>query len=81
VTEADDRRDDIQNALLAGAQDYLIKPVIPDELRKSASLLISAACETSFEARQVEVAAVLEELAIRQMENARRLERVINFSA
>ena len=67
--------DEIQDALRAGAQDYLVKPVIPDELRRSASLLISAACETAFDARRAEVAAILEDLTNRQMENAERLEK------
>jgi DNA-binding response OmpR family regulator len=67
--------DDIQGALRAGAQDYLVKPVSPKELRQAVSLLISAACETAIEARRAEVAAILEELAIRQMENAERLEK------
>jgi DNA-binding response OmpR family regulator len=67
--------DDIQDALRAGAQDYLVKPVIPNELRQAVSLLISAACETAFEARRAEVAAILEELAIRKMENTERLEK------
>src|SRR5262249_15018375 len=65
---------DIQEALRAGAQDYIVKPVTPDELRRAASLLISSASETAIEARRVELAAILEELAIRQMENAGRLE-------
>jgi DNA-binding response OmpR family regulator len=66
---------DIEDALRAGAQDYLIKPVIPDELRQAASRLISAARETAFEARRAESAAILEELAIRQTQNAERLEK------
>jgi DNA-binding response OmpR family regulator len=65
---------DIQDALRAGAQDYLVKPVIPNELRRAVSRLISAARETAFEARRATIAAIREELAIRQMENAGRLE-------
>jgi DNA-binding response OmpR family regulator len=61
---------DIENALRAGVQDYLVKPVIPDELMQAVSRLISAASETVFEARRAEVAAIREELAIRHMENA-----------
>jgi DNA-binding response OmpR family regulator len=34
---------DIEDALRAGAQDYLVKPVIPDELRQAVARLISAA--------------------------------------
>ena len=66
---------DIQDALRAGAQDYLVKPVIPNELRQAASLLISAACETAFEARRAETAAIREELAIRRAENVERIDR------
>ena len=61
---------DIEDALRAGAQDYLVRPVIPDELMQAVSRLISAAGETVFEARRAEVAAIREELAIRHMENA-----------
>jgi DNA-binding response OmpR family regulator len=61
---------DIEDALRAGAQDYLVKPVIPGELMQAVSRLISAAGETVFEARRAEVAAIREELAIRHMENA-----------
>src|SRR5262249_4992384 len=66
---------DIQGALRAGAQDYLVKPVIPDELRQAASLLISAACETAFEARRAETAALREGLAIQRTENVEWMER------
>jgi len=61
---------DIEDALRAGAQDYLVKPVIPEELMQAVSRLISAAGETVFEARRAEIAAIREELAIRHMENA-----------
>jgi DNA-binding response OmpR family regulator len=61
--------------LRAGAQDYLVKPIIPDELRQAVARLISAASETVFEARRAERAAIREELAIRQTENAERIER------
>jgi DNA-binding response OmpR family regulator len=66
---------DIEDALRAGAQDYLVKPVIPDELRQAVARLISAASETVFDARRAERAAIREELAIRQTENAERIER------
>ena len=66
---------DIEDALRAGAQDYLIKPVIPDELRQAVARLISVAPETAFEARQVEIAAIRNELAIRHTENIERIER------
>jgi CheY-like chemotaxis protein len=42
---------DIEDALRAGAQDYLIKPVIPDELKQAVARLISVPHETAFEAR------------------------------
>jgi DNA-binding response OmpR family regulator len=66
---------DIEDALRAGAQDYLIKPVIPDELRQAVARLISVAPETAFEARRVEITAIREELAIRRTENIEQIER------
>jgi len=66
---------DILDALRAGAQDYLLKPVIPDELMQAVSRMISAAGETVFEARRAESAAIREELAIRQTENIERIRR------
>ena len=38
---------DIEEALRAGAQDYLVKPVIPDELMRAVAQLISAPRETA----------------------------------
>ena len=38
---------DIQEGLRAGAQVYLVKPVIPDELRQAVAQLISASRETA----------------------------------
>ena len=38
---------DIQEGLRAGAQAYLVKPVIPDELRQAVAQLISAPRETA----------------------------------
>jgi DNA-binding response OmpR family regulator len=66
---------DIQDALRAGAQDYLVKPIIPDELMQAVSRLISATGEKFFDARRAECAAIREELAIRQTENVERIER------
>ena len=66
---------DIEDALRGGAQDYLVKPIIPDEIMQAVSRLISTAGETVFEARRAEVAAIREELAIRHMENAGLLEK------
>jgi DNA-binding response OmpR family regulator len=65
---------DIREAIRAGAQSYLVKPALPDELRLAVAQLISGARETAFEARQAEIAAIREELAIRQMVIAKRLE-------
>ena len=60
---------DIEEALRAGAQDYLVKPVISDELRQAVSRLISAARDAAFEARRAEFAAIREELDIRRTES------------
>ncbi len=60
---------DIEEALRAGAQDYLVKPVISDELRQAVSRLISAARDAAFEARRAEFADIREELAIRRTES------------
>jgi len=60
---------DIEAALRAGAQDYIVTPVIPEELMQAVSLLISVPPETAFEARRAESAAIREELAIRRTEN------------
>ena len=38
---------DVQEGLLAGAQAYLVKPVIPGELRQAVARLISVPRETS----------------------------------
>jgi DNA-binding response OmpR family regulator len=65
---------DIEDALRAGAQDYLIKPVNPDELMQAASRQISAASERAFEARLAEIAVIREELAIQRAANAERIE-------
>jgi DNA-binding response OmpR family regulator len=46
---------DIQSALHAGAQGYLVKPVSFDELQKAVRRLISAAGERDFEARRSEM--------------------------
>jgi YesN/AraC family two-component response regulator len=56
-------------------QDYLIKPVNPDELKQAVARLISVAPETAFEARRVEITAIREELAIRRTENIEQIER------
>jgi len=66
---------DIREAIRAGARDYLVKPVIPDELRQAVARLISVPPETAIEARRAESAAIREELAIRHMENVERIEK------
>ena len=66
---------DIREAMRAGAQEYLIKPVIPDTFKQAVARLLSSTHEKAFEARRAEIAAVREELAIRQAENAERLEK------
>src|SRR5262245_1635260 len=66
---------DIREAFHAGASDYLVKPVLPDELRQAVAQLLSVPPVTAFEARRAESAAVREELAIRQTENIERIER------
>ena len=66
---------DLQDAFSAGAQAYLIKPVSFDELTHAVARLTSVQPETAFEARRAELAAILEELAIRQAANAERVEK------
>jgi DNA-binding response OmpR family regulator len=66
---------DIREAIRAGARDYLVKPVIPDDLRQAVARLISVPAETAIESRRAESAAIREELAIRQKENVERIER------
>jgi len=66
---------DMREAMRAGAQKYLIKPDRFDELKRAVARLLSVALGTAFEARQAEVAAIREEMAIRQMENASRAEK------
>jgi DNA-binding response OmpR family regulator len=64
---------DIREAMRSGAEEYLVKPVFPDEFRQAVARLLSSTHEKIFEARMAEIAAVREELAIRQTENAERL--------
>jgi len=66
---------DLLAAYSAGAQAYLIKPVSSDEITQAVARLTSVPPETAFEARRAESAAILEELAIRQAENAERVEK------
>ncbi len=38
---------DVEEAIRAGAQDYLVKPIIPNELRQAVAQLLSAQHETA----------------------------------
>jgi DNA-binding response OmpR family regulator len=67
---------DKQAAFSAGAQAYLVKPVRFDELMRAVARLTSIPTETAFEARRAELAAILEELNIRQAANAEGLIRL-----
>jgi len=66
---------DLQAAYSAGAQEYFVKPVSFNELTRAVSRLISTASEAAFEARRAEIAAILDELAFRRMEDAERREK------
>ena len=66
---------DLQAAFSAGAQEYFVKPVSFADLTEAVSRLISTASEAAFEARRAEIGAILEELAIRKIENAAKLEK------
>jgi len=66
---------DIQEALSAGAQAYLTKPVSFDDLEQAVSRLTSDVGQREFESRMAELTAIREELTIRQMENAERAEK------
>src|SRR5215475_4406194 len=66
---------DLLAAYSAGAQAYLVKPVSSDEITQVVARLTSVPPETAFEARRAEIAAILEELAIRQAENAERVKK------
>ena len=66
---------DLQAAFIAGAQAYLIKPISSDELTQVVARLTSVPPETAFEAQRAESAAIREELAIQQAENAERVEK------
>jgi DNA-binding response OmpR family regulator len=66
---------DKQAAFRARAQAYLVKPVRFDELTRAVARLTSVPPETAFEARRAELAAILEELTIRQAANAERVDK------
>jgi DNA-binding response OmpR family regulator len=64
---------DIREALRAGAQEYLVKPVSYDELNQAVEQLTFISCEREFEARLAEITAIREELTIRQAADAERI--------
>jgi DNA-binding response OmpR family regulator len=66
---------DKQAAYSAGAQAYLTKPVGFDELKMAVGRLTSVPPETVFETRLAEITAIREELAVRQAQNAARVEK------
>jgi len=66
---------DIREAMLAGAQEYLVKPVSFDELYQAVTQQVSAARKRDFEARLAEITAIQEELATRQREYAERIKK------
>ena len=66
---------EIREAVRAGAQEYLVKPVSSDDLKQAVAQLTFIAGERDFEALVAEFAAVREELAIRKAENAERIKR------
>jgi DNA-binding response OmpR family regulator len=63
---------DAQEALTAGANIYITKPIAPDELERAVTQLTIAASAMALEARQDELAAIREEM--RSREDAHRLE-------
>jgi DNA-binding response OmpR family regulator len=63
---------DAQEALTAGANIYITKPIAPDELERAVTQLTLAASAMSLEARQAELAVIREE--IRSREDALRIE-------
>jgi len=67
---------DIQEAICAGAQNYLTKPVRGDELQRAVGRLTAAADRRNFEARRAERAAILEEMAVRQAELREKSEKI-----
>ena len=66
---------DLQAAFSAGAQAYLAKPVKFDDLTQAVAQLTSVTPQAAYEARRLEIAAIREELAIRQAEIAELMEK------
>jgi|SRR5262245_32066477 len=65
---------DAREAMRAGAQAYLTKPVNAYELNRAIAQLVADVGEKVVEARRAELVAIQEELGIRQMGNAHRME-------
>src|SRR5215475_13518773 len=65
---------DIEVALRSGAQAYLVKPVLPDDLNEAVERLTSPVGERDTAAWQAEIAAIREEFAIQNMESSTRFE-------
>jgi DNA-binding response OmpR family regulator len=65
---------DIQEALRSGAQAYLVKPVIPNDLERAVTRLTSPVSESDSEAWRAEIATIREELAIHYKEQVERME-------
>jgi len=68
----------VREATDARAQAYLKKPVNSDDLIRAITHALSSVSESAFEARRAEIAAVLEELAMRYSESARGVEDANN---
>jgi DNA-binding response OmpR family regulator len=66
---------DVRETLIDLTRTYIVKPGDLDELQWAVARLTSFARERAFEARQAELAAVREELTIRQVKNAERVEQ------
>jgi DNA-binding response OmpR family regulator len=66
---------DIQEALHAGAQAYLLKPANFDALKQAVAQLTTAVGERDSEARVAAITAIREELAVRRMDNSGQLKR------
>jgi len=65
---------DIEEALRAGAQAYLVKPVNPEDLKLAVARLTSPVSHRESAAWHAELAAINEEFSIRYKESAERIE-------
>jgi DNA-binding response OmpR family regulator len=65
---------DREEALIAGAHAYLVKPIAPSKVEQTVTELLIAAEGKVIEARRAELAAIMDELRIQQLENVRRLD-------